>query len=150
MRYIACISISLVFCSLSSALAREATGNRDEKNGERHFESLTVGALCFTNVWVHRQTNEVILIRHSMGIHSIRLSDLPSDQLEELKTQVGDIAEIQPAEKTAPHSGAFVQKLRAVFEAGSVRTKLVFGLVGFLFLMLIASKFLGRKSVESS
>lgn len=62
---------------------------------ERHFDKLVVGDLTFTNVWVNRQTNFNILIRHSGGIYTIKLTDLPKVELEALKPQIGDLANIE-------------------------------------------------------
>ena len=65
------------------------------RDTERHFDRLTVGGIVYTNVWVHRQTNYNVLIRHSQGIHTIRLTDLPQEDLDELRPQIGDLANIE-------------------------------------------------------
>lgn len=65
------------------------------RDTERYFDSLTVGGIVYTNVWVHRQTNYNVLIRHSHGIHTIRLTDLPQGDLDELRPQLGDLANIE-------------------------------------------------------
>ncbi len=62
---------------------------------ERHFDSLTIGELVYTNVWVHRQTNFNVLIRHAGGIDTIKLTDLPKSDLDALRPQLGDLANIQ-------------------------------------------------------
>ncbi len=69
-----------------------AGGRRDV---ERHFDSLTIGELVYTNVWVHRQTNFNVLIRHAGGIHTIKLTDLPQSELDALRPQLGDLANIK-------------------------------------------------------
>jgi hypothetical protein len=76
----------------AESLASRPTGGRPF---EKHFESLTVGELVFTNVWVNRQTNFNILIRHRGGIHTIRLTDLPQEELDALRPQLGDLANIE-------------------------------------------------------
>jgi hypothetical protein len=55
---------------------------------------LTIGGIVYTNVWVHRQTNFNVLIRHAQGIHTIKLTDLPKEDLAELRPQIGDLANI--------------------------------------------------------
>jgi len=62
---------------------------------ERHFDNLSVGELNFTNVWVHRQTNFNVLIRHAGGIYTIKLTDLPKEDLDALRPQIGDLANIE-------------------------------------------------------
>ncbi len=71
-----------------------STGKRDV---ERHFETLAIGALTYTNVWLHRQTNFNILIRHAGGIETVKLTDLPEDELAALRPQLGDLANIAEA-----------------------------------------------------
>lgn len=144
------MSLFLVCVSRFPAVAQFTPAPADEASDERHFESLTVGALSFTNVWVHRQTNEVILIRHSMGIHSIKLSDLPSDELLELKSQVGHLAEVGPAKAAGRNGSALVEKVLNLLNGSSSRNKTITGVVLFLFLMLIVSKFRGRKNAVAT
>lgn len=62
---------------------------------ERHFDRLVVGNMTFTNVWVNRQTNFNILIRHEGGIYTLKLTDLPKKELDALKPQLGDLASVQ-------------------------------------------------------
>ncbi|HAV64041.1 MAG TPA: hypothetical protein DCY13_16950, partial [Verrucomicrobiales bacterium] len=58
--------LTLVLATLAGAVqSQESGGSVGEDPSERHFEVLNVGDLSFTNVWVHRQTNFNILIRHS-------------------------------------------------------------------------------------
>lgn len=137
--------------SFVSAAAPEAAGQTlGEKSAERHFEFLAVGALSFTNVWVHRQTNEVILIRHSVGIHSIKLSDLPSDELRELKSQIGDLAEVPTPKKTGWQNIPFVKKIMAMIAGTSVTTKAILGSGLFLMILLMVSKKLDSTSAEAA
>ena len=143
------MSLLLVCGSLFSAVAQERPPTKEEENEERHFEMLTVGALTFTNVWVHRQTNAVILIRHSMGIHSIKLSDLPAGELAELKSQVGEMAEMPATEKSGWKNNQLIQKLTALLNESTGRTKIILGCVAFLMLALVASKMIKRKSSET-
>jgi hypothetical protein len=74
-------------------VARTSVGGR--RDVERHFDSLTIGELVYTNVWVHRQTNFNVLIRHAGGIHTIKLTDLPKAELDALRPQLGDLANIK-------------------------------------------------------
>ncbi|GEM_PF-2114685 len=69
-----------------------SSGVRDT---ERFFNSLTIGGIAYTNVWVHRQTNFNVLIRHAQGIQTIKLTDLPKGDLDELRPQLGDLANIE-------------------------------------------------------
>ncbi len=78
---------------VSESKARPVSGGR--RDVERHFESLTIGSLSYTNVWVHRQTNFNILIRHQGGIDTIKLTDLPQSELDELRPQLGELANIK-------------------------------------------------------
>jgi len=136
--------------NLVSAVAQDNAGKTREENDERHFDTLTVGPLSFTNVWVRRQTNAVILIRHSMGIHSIKLSDLPSNELEELKSQVGDLAHTPGAQEGGWRNNALIQKLLAMVNGSSGRTQIILGIAVFLTLLLIVVKKLSRKSAKAS
>ncbi|GEM_PF-2471338 len=136
--------------TLFAATAKDHVGKTDEENEERHFETLTVGARAFTNVWVHRQTNAVILIRHSMGIHSIKLSDLPTEELEELKSQIGDLAELPPEPKSGWRNNAFIQKILAMYEGSSGRTRIILGVVAFLLVLLMVAKKMGGKSAVAA
>lgn len=65
------------------------------RTNERQLELLTIGAVAYTNVWVHRQTNFNILIRHAGGIQTIKLTDLPQADLAALRPQLGDWANIE-------------------------------------------------------
>lgn len=78
------------------ATKASSTGKRDV---ERHFETLAIGALTYTNVWLHRQTNFNILIRHAGGIETVKLTDLPKDELAALRPQLGDLANIAEAKE---------------------------------------------------
>jgi len=90
-------------------------------SSERHFDMVKVGELAFTNVWVHRQTNFNILIRHNGGIHTIKLTDLPENELAELKSQIGDMATVdQSSGKRA--AGGLLEKLQAALTNMSPRT----------------------------
>lgn len=103
---------------------------------ERHFESVTVGELAFTNVWVHRQTNFNILIRHNGGIHTIKLTDLPGDELAALRRQIGDLASVeQPAGKTA--ADGLLARLQAAFQNTSPQHRAIVGAAAILLLALI-------------
>ncbi|HAV64042.1 MAG TPA: hypothetical protein DCY13_16955, partial [Verrucomicrobiales bacterium] len=64
------------------------------RDSERYFEKLTIGELTYKNVWVHRQTNFNVLIRHAGGIQTIKLTDLPKTDLDALRPQLGDLARI--------------------------------------------------------
>lgn len=93
---------------------------------EAHFEVLKVGELAFTNVWVHRQTNFNILIRHNGGIHTIKLTDLLADELAELKSQVGDLAVIdRPADSST--AGGLLEKLKTAFKTATPQTLAILG-----------------------
>ncbi len=96
---------------------------------------LKVGELSFTNVWVHRQTNYNILIRHTGGIHTIKLTDLPADQLAELKSQVGNLAAIDaPADKSA---SGLLEKLKVALKNARPQTLAIAGAIAVLVVGLI-------------
>lgn len=95
--------------STESKSAKPATARRET---ERHFESLTIGASIYTNVWVHRQTNFNVLIRHAGGIDTIKLTDLPKSDLDALRPQLGELANIQ--EEKEPE---FVGRLKDMHES---------------------------------
>jgi hypothetical protein len=97
-----------ICCPLTAVAAEEPSAKPETASGkpatsapggrrdvERHFDSLTIGELVYTNVWVHRQTNFNVLIRHAGGIHTIKLTDLPQSELDALRPQLGDLANIK-------------------------------------------------------
>lgn len=102
--------------------AKANAGTTASNDSERHFEMLRVGELGFTNVWVHRQTNFNILIRHSGGIHTIKLTDLPADELAELKSQVGDLAAIDQQLAGEKPAKGLVEKLKAALKNAKPQT----------------------------
>jgi hypothetical protein len=83
---------------------------------ERHFELLTIGEVAYTNVWVHRQTNFNILIRHAGGIQTIKLTDLPQADLAALRPQLGDLANIEI--KTDPELVSRFKEMQASEQYG--------------------------------
>ncbi len=103
---------------------------------EQHFELVTVGALAFTNVWVHRQTNYNILIRHNGGIHTIKLTDLPGDELAELRSQIGDLATVEQPDENSAATG-LLAKLQAAFQNTSPQTRAIVGAAAILLIALI-------------
>ena len=119
------------------ARAEDHATNASQDTNERHFEQLKVGELNFTNVWVHRQTNFNILIRHSRGIHTIKLSDLPGSELAELRSQIGDLAEIATPDTTkSPQS--LLARLKELLE-GKDRPKVLIGAaaVGLVLVLVV-------------
>jgi hypothetical protein len=137
---------ALLTCSLClSGFAVETTPDGSASGQDRHFETLTVGALEFVDVWVHRQTNAVILIRHSRGIHSINLTDLPADELEELKAQVGQMADV-PKTRSGWSESGLLAKLSALFEESSPQTKIFTGLVAALSVTFVMVRSVGKKT----
>jgi hypothetical protein len=111
---------------LGLAQPREAGASAADSASERHFELLNVGQLAFTNVWVHRQTNFNILIRHSGGIHTIKLTDLPANELAELKSQIGDLAALEkPA--GSPAANGLLEKFKTALQKASPRTLAIAG-----------------------
>ena len=111
-----------------------AASARDDD--ERHFEALKVGELAFTNVWVHRQTNFNILIRHSGGIHTIKLTDLPAKELAELKSQIGDFAAMEKPAGNTPAAG-LLEKIKAALKNASPQTLAIVGAAAVLMIGLI-------------
>ena len=83
--------------TVAAAEPSTKVSSTSKRDVERHFETLAIGALTYTNVWVHRQTNFNILIRHAGGIETVRLTDLPKDDLAALRPQLGDLANIAEA-----------------------------------------------------
>lgn len=129
----------LAVTCLDSVRAQERAAAKDDL--EQHFELVTVGALAFTNVWVHRQTNFNILIRHDGGIHTIKLTDLPGEELAELRRQIGDLASVeQPAGKTA--ADGLLARLQAAFQKTSPQTRAI---VGAAAVLLVALLFIVRR-----
>ncbi len=114
--------------------AAAAASSRDDD--ERHFEALKVGELAFTNVWVHRQTNFNILIRHSGGIHTIKLTDLPAKELAELRSQIGDLAAMEKPAGYTPAAG-LLEKIKAAFKNASPQTLAIAGAAAVLLIGLI-------------
>lgn len=127
------LAVSLMVIACGSVLAQTAAGQDDTE--ERQFETLTVGELSFTNVWVHRQTNFNILIRHSRGIHTIKLTDLPSDQLAALQSQIGDLADVTPPPSGVNAEG-LLAKLQAMLGGVSQQTLIIAGAIILLLLLL--------------
>lgn len=125
----------LALTCLDPVLAQDrAPASRDDL--ERHFELVTVGALAFTNVWVHRQTNYNILIRHQGGIHTLKLTDLPSGELAELRSQIGDLAMVEPpGEKSA--ADGLLAKIQAVSQQTSPQNRVIIGAAAILLIALI-------------
>lgn len=112
--------------------------------GERHFELLTVGALSFTNVWVARQTNFHILIRHDGGIYTIKLTDLPQKELAELKSQVGDLASTD-ASSDKPHVDSWLERAKSLIKNATPKTKMIGGAAVILVIVLLFVVLLRRK-----
>ena len=102
---------------------------------ERHFEMLKVGELNFTNVWVHRQTNFNILIRHSRGIHTIKLSDLPDHELAQLRSQIGDLADLAGTEKREP-AQSLLARLKELLE-GKHRPKVLAAAAALILILVL-------------
>ncbi len=121
---------------LGPAQPREAAGAAADSASERHFELLNVGELAFTNVWVHRQTNFNILIRHTGGIHTIKLTDLPASELAELRSQIGDLAVLEkPA--NSPAASGLLAKLKTALKEASPRTLAIAGSGAVLLIGLV-------------
>lgn len=123
-----CKWLLLLALALSGGFSRAETNSpvvTDDPN-ERHFDLLTVGAMSFTNVWVHRQTNFNILIRHDGGIYTIKLTDLPTDELAQLKSQIGRLASVDK-NKDEPKSASWMEKVKALLKESSPRTKIIAG-----------------------
>lgn len=116
--WIPLVILTGLFAPGSSANA----GANSDSTSERHFELLKVGELAFTNVWVHRQTNYNILIRHTGGIHTIKLTDLPADELAELKSQVGDLAAIDQQMTGGQPAQGLIEKLKAALRNANRQT----------------------------
>jgi hypothetical protein len=133
-----CLAAGLVFSCANPAFAQDGGSAAERDELERHFELITVGELAFTNVWVNRQTNFNILISHQGGIHTIKLTDLPAGELAELKSQIGDLADIaQPGE--APKATALIDKLKAFFKEATPRTWAIVGSAALLVVALITA-----------
>ena len=111
---------------------------------EVHFDSLTVGELKFDDVWVHRQTNAVILIRHSYGIHTIDIADLPTAERVELEKQVGDLAAL-PEPESGWKTHALVLKLKSLIGGGSSSNNIMVGIIAGLVVLLAAVRVFGKK-----
>ena len=127
------------------AATQDSESAGDSNYGDRHYESLTVGELSFEDVWVHRQTNAVILIRHSMGIHSINLTDLPAEELRELQSQVGELAEVDTDGPSWWESGLLRDMLN-MFSAGTASTKIILVIVAGLVVALFAIRVVGKRN----
>lgn len=128
------LAVLAVTCLDSVRAQERAASPKDDL--EQHFELVTVGELAFTNVWVHRQTNFNILIRHNGGIHTIKLTDLPAVELAELRSQIGDLAVVEPPDKKSTADG-LLAKLQAVFQNTSPQTRAIVGAAAVLLIALI-------------
>ena len=126
--------VTLGWLSILPVGAAAAAASRDDD--ERHFEALKVGELAFTNVWVHRQTNFNTLIRHSGGIHTIKLTDLPAKDLAELKSQIGDLAAMDKPTGNTPAIG-LLEKIKAALKNASPQTLAIVGAAAVLMIGLI-------------
>lgn len=139
-----CVSLlALLLLAGAGTTRAQDAGETSSDALERHFEVLTVGELAFTNVWVHRQTNFNILIRHTGGIHTIKLTDLPGDELAELKSQIGELATIE----TAAPGNALIERITAALKNVSPRTWAIAGAAGGLLIILIIA---GRRRSQSA
>lgn len=87
--------LPLLFAFLGLLLApvasRAADGVVRHADNDRFFDLITVGNQRFTNVTVSPQTNQNILIRHLGGIETIKLNELPQEEIDELKPQLGEL-----------------------------------------------------------
>lgn len=134
-------------CGIARAQTDEAPPVVDPT--ERHFDLLKVGALSFTNVWVHRQTNYHILIRHDGGIYTIKLTDLPGTELAELKSQIGHLASVDAPEKQ-PKRSSWLDKVKTWFQESSPRTKIIWGSGTLLAVALLVLVFRRKESAPPS
>lgn len=143
-----CRWLVLVALVLSGGFARANTNSAATTGdpNERHFDLLTVGAMSFTNVWVHRQTNFNILIRHDGGIYTIKLTDLPTDELAQLKSQIGHLASVE-ATKDEPKPDSWMDKVKALLKQTSPRTKII---AGSAILLVFALLFVAMRRKESA
>ncbi|HTL57860.1 MAG TPA: hypothetical protein VL361_19385 [Candidatus Limnocylindrales bacterium] len=73
-------SVTLVMCFLLLFLSQNAFGASEETT----FKALQVGDRTYQNVKVTTKAKSFIIIQHSGGITSIKVSDLPADALEKL------------------------------------------------------------------
>lgn len=133
--------IVLLWAAVASAQAPATRISQD--SNERHFEQLKVGELNFTNVWVHRQTNFNILIRHSRGIHTIKLSDLPGSELAELRSQIGDLADMAAPVTTQPPQ-SLLARLKELLE-GKDRSKVLIGAAAVVLVLVLVVTVIVRR-----
>jgi hypothetical protein len=133
----------LLLAWAGASRAQDAGKTSDSDALERHFEMLKVGELAFTNVWVHRQTNFNILIRHTGGIHTIKLTDLPSGELAELRSQIGELASVD----TAPPGNALIDRLTTALKSVTPRTWAIAGAAGVLLIILVIA---GKRRGQSA
>ena len=131
-----CLLALLIGSCLSNAQSPAADDSASSEPMERHFDMLKVGVLSFTNVWVHRQTNYHILIRHDGGIHTIKLTDLPSHELEELKSQIGNLANVEP-QSNSNGLVAVLEQFLAKIRQGDPRTLAIGGSGALLLIALV-------------
>lgn len=134
-RWLLILIVTLTWQVATRAKANAGTTASDAS--ERHFEMLKVGELAFTNVWVHRQTNFNVLIRHSGGIHTIKLTDLPADQLAELKSQVGDLAAIDQQTAGEKPVKGLIETLKAALKNANPQTLAVAAAAAVLLVSLV-------------
>lgn len=106
---------------------------------ERQFELLKVGELSFTNVWVHRQTNFNILIRHTGGIHTIKLTDLPASELAELKSQIGELAAVDSASTDKRPAAGLLAKLTNALKNAKPQTLVIAAAAALLLIGLVVA-----------
>ncbi len=136
----------LAIAGFISRPATTAYATPASDSSERHFEMLKVGELAFTNVWVHRQTNFNILIRHSGGIHTIKLTDLPAGELTELKSQIGDLAAVEKS-SDKPAASGLLDKLKSALKGANPQT---LAIIGAAVLLLIGLVIVARRSGRSA
>jgi len=130
-------SLRLWLLALLTVVSGSAVSAQQKADAaERHFELLTVGELAFTNVWVHRQTNYNILIRHSGGIHTIKLTDLPDKELAALKSQIGDLAAMDEP-KRERSAASWLEKLKQLAAGASPQVLALGGAALVLFVILM-------------
>lgn len=132
------------------AATESPTPTVSSRTNERHFDRLTIGEIAYTNVWVHRQTNFNILIRHAGGIQTIKLTDLPQADLAALRPQLGDLANIEiqtdpelvsrfkEMQASEEYGGQLAEKLK---EAEQMFKALLLPVIAVLVLLHLVSSF---------
>jgi hypothetical protein len=135
----------LLLCSaVGAAPSQEPPAGTSKDPLEAHFDEVKVGELSFTNVWVFRQTNFNILIRHNGGIHTIKLTDLPGNELAELQGQIGMLATLDHADPNAD-AKTLLGKFKALVAAAGTTTVTIVGGSAVLFLLLVIAMLARRK-----